>query len=268
MGLAALRRRRPRAAARGGDRRVGDRLGAHARAGCILARLRRRRRCAGGRRRCSGRPAAASPWGRASTAARGTHPAAPSAPSGQSLDAHPDSYAELGGTTFATATAMGGLPYMTPLRISAGDRSAIAYKRDFGLGGGPVAGHPRVIDLWWRLAGALGLPYERGLWSGAVRVARAPATGTSALLSAGVGAGAQAGLAPAAEPGGCGLACHRRAHDLRRDGTAARRRGGRGAGRGPARGPRDDRRRQRDRRASLRVRRRPRPAPGPALTGL
>ena len=105
--------------------------------------------------------------------------------SGQSLVAHPDSYAELGGTTFQTATAMGGLPYMTPLRISVAGQSAIAYKRDFGLGGGPVAGHPRVIDLWWQLAGSLGIPYERGLWSGAVRVARPPATGASALLNAG-----------------------------------------------------------------------------------
>ncbi|HET9102076.1 MAG TPA: hypothetical protein VFN55_01880 [Solirubrobacteraceae bacterium] len=121
--------------------------------------------------------------------------------SGQSLATHPDSYAELGGTTFQTATAMGGLPYMTPLRISVGDRSAIAYKRDFGLGGGPVAGRPRVIDLWWRLAGSLGIPYERGLWSGPVRIARAPATGASALLSAGVGAGAQAGLGAVSAPG-------------------------------------------------------------------
>src|SRR5437763_11199604 len=31
---------------------------------------------------------------------------------------HPDSYAELGGVTWQTATAMGGLPYMAPLRIS------------------------------------------------------------------------------------------------------------------------------------------------------
>lgn len=32
--------------------------------------------------------------------------------SGASLLAHPDSYAELGGYTFQTATALGGLPYM------------------------------------------------------------------------------------------------------------------------------------------------------------
>ena len=106
------------------------------------------------------------------------------AASGASLLAHPDSYAELGGTTFATATAMGGLPYMTPLRISWGRRSAIAYKRDVGLGGGSVAGLPRVIDLWWQLARALGIPYEDGRWAGAVRVSRLPAAGAADALGA------------------------------------------------------------------------------------
>ncbi|MGI8714765.1 MAG: hypothetical protein ACR2NR_16610 [Solirubrobacteraceae bacterium] len=102
--------------------------------------------------------------------------------SGVNLLAHPDSYAELGGTTFASATAMGGLAYMTPLRITWGDRSAIAYKRDIGLGGGPVAGLPRVIDLWWQFAGALRIPYDDGLWSGAVRVQRPPAAGAGGVL--------------------------------------------------------------------------------------
>jgi len=102
--------------------------------------------------------------------------------SGESLTAHPDSYAELGGETFQTATAMGGLPYLTPLRITWGGHSAIAYKRDFGLGGGPIDGLPRVIDLWWQLAGRLGIPYEGGRWSGPVRVERPPATGAGSLL--------------------------------------------------------------------------------------
>jgi hypothetical protein len=108
--------------------------------------------------------------------------------SGANLLVHPDSYAELGGYSFQTATAMGGLPYMTPLRITWSSRSAIAYKRDFGLGGGPVDGLPRVIDLWWRLAGSLGIPYENGLWSGPVRIARPPATGAANLLGQGTGA--------------------------------------------------------------------------------
>ena len=102
--------------------------------------------------------------------------------SGVNLLAEPDSYAELGGLTFGTATAMGGLPYETPLRISWGRRSVIAYKRDIGLGGGPIDGRPRVIDLWWELAGALGIPYENGLWSGLVTLARPPATGAGNLL--------------------------------------------------------------------------------------
>ena len=97
--------------------------------------------------------------------------------SGADLNRNPDSYAELGGDTFQTATAMGGLAYMTPLRITWGARSAIAYKRDIGLGGGPVGGLPRVIDLWWQLAGQLGIPYENGLWSGPVRIERPPPTG-------------------------------------------------------------------------------------------
>jgi hypothetical protein len=101
---------------------------------------------------------------------------------GVSLLAHPDSYAELGGYTFQSATAMGGLPYMTPLRVTWGARSAIAYKRDFGLGGGPVDGLPRAIDLWWQFADALGIPYEDGSWSGPVRISRPPFTGSANLL--------------------------------------------------------------------------------------
>jgi hypothetical protein len=134
--------------------------------------------------------------------------------SGANLVAHPDSYAELGGTTYATASAMGGLPYMTPLRVSWGRRSAIAYKRDFGLGGGPVAGLPRVIDLWWQFAGALGIPYEGGRWSGPVRVSVPPAAGAASLLGgsppappaegAAGGAGAAVGGAAAAAGAGGG----------------------------------------------------------------
>jgi hypothetical protein len=124
---------------------------------------------------------------------------------GDDLVAHPDSYAELGGTTWQTATAMGGLPYLTPLRITWGRRSAIAYKRDFGLGGGPVGGRPRAIDLWWQLGGRLGIPYENGLWSGAVRVSRPPAAGSGDLLGQAVtGAVAGGTSGPAASPGCAG----------------------------------------------------------------
>jgi cell wall-associated NlpC family hydrolase len=101
---------------------------------------------------------------------------------GDNLLSHPDTYAELGGLTWQTATALGGLDYMTPLRISWSGHSAIAYKRDFGLGGGPVDGFPRVIDLWWQFATRLGIPYESGLWSGPVSITRTPATGAGSLL--------------------------------------------------------------------------------------
>ncbi|MHB1834361.1 MAG: hypothetical protein ACYCXW_05300 [Solirubrobacteraceae bacterium] len=107
---------------------------------------------------------------------------------GVSLLAHPDSYAELGGYTFQTADALGGLPYMTPLRITWDDHSAVAYKRDFGFGGGPIDGLPRKIDLWWQFAGALGIPYEGGMWSGPVRIEPASPGGAGSLL----------GLTPAA----------------------------------------------------------------------
>ncbi len=125
---------------------------------------------------------------------------------GDDLVLHPDSYAELGGLTWQTATAMGGLAYMTPLRITWSRHSAIAYKRDFGFGGGPVAGLPRVIDLWWELAGRLGIPYENGLWSGPVRVQRPAATGAGNLLDqAALGSDpgqVQAATTAACAPGG------------------------------------------------------------------
>jgi hypothetical protein len=121
--------------------------------------------------------------------------------SGANLLQHPDSYAELGGYTFQTATDLGGLPYMTPLRITWGGHSALAYKRDFGLGGGPIDGLPRVIDLWWELARGLRIPYEGGLWSGLVRIERPPGSGADALL----GQSASGALAVSQTPpgGGC-----------------------------------------------------------------
>jgi hypothetical protein len=101
---------------------------------------------------------------------------------GDNLLAHPDTYAELGGLTWQTASAMGGLPYMSPLRVTWANHSAIAYKRDFGLGGGPVAGLTRAIDLWWQFAGRIGVPYENGQWSGPVRVERPPDAGSAGAL--------------------------------------------------------------------------------------
>jgi hypothetical protein len=91
--------------------------------------------------------------------------------SGVSLLAQPDSFAELGGTSFATAVGLGGLPYGTALEVTSGRRSVVAYKEDIGLGGGPIDGRPREIDLWWQLARRLGIPYEDGRWSGTVKLA-------------------------------------------------------------------------------------------------
>ncbi|WP_249010960.1 hypothetical protein [Conexibacter sp. DBS9H8] len=128
--------------------------------------------------------------------------------SGVNLLAQPDSYAELGGSTFATATMLGGLPYGTPLRITWGGRSVIAEKQDIGLGGGPIDGRPRVIDLWWELAGHLGIPYMDGEWSGTVRIERTPATGAGNVLGGTPAVTASAGAADSSGSGSpSGLAC-------------------------------------------------------------
>jgi hypothetical protein len=115
--------------------------------------------------------------------------------SGVSLIAQPDSFAELGGTSFATASALGGLPYGTPLEITAGGHSVLAYKQDIGLGGGPIDGRPRAIDLWWQLARSLGLPYEDGRWSGTVRI-QSPSGACVAGTAGPVATGPQAQLLP------------------------------------------------------------------------
>jgi hypothetical protein len=130
--------------------------------------------------------------------------------SGVNLDADPDSFAELGGTSFATATAMGGLAYGTPLRISPVSdpgRSLIAYKQDIGLGGGPIDGYPRVIDLWWQLAGRLGIPYEQGRWSGPVRIQRAPESGAANLLDASAATAQVSGSPDVEADAGTAAAC-------------------------------------------------------------
>src|SRR5207248_4683371 len=99
--------------------------------------------------------------------------------------------------------AMGGLPYMTPLRITWGRRSAIAYKRDFGFGGAAIDGYPRVIDLWWQLAASLGIPYEDGMWSGPVRIERPPPAGASELLGQGTEAALVTAPGAAQDPAAC-----------------------------------------------------------------
>lgn len=60
-------------------------------------------------------------------------------------------YAEL-----KMGTAMGGLPYRTKLVIEYNGKTVTGTKLDIGAGGSNVDGLPRVIDLWWQTAEALG----------------------------------------------------------------------------------------------------------------
>ncbi len=57
------------------------------------------------------------------------------------------SFAELG-----MGQALGGLPNGARIRVLYRGRRLTLVKRDIGLGGGPVGGLPRTIDLWWRAA--------------------------------------------------------------------------------------------------------------------
>lgn len=73
---------------------------------------------------------------------------------------------------------------LTPLQINAPDgRSVVAEKRDIGMGGPPIDGHPRAIDLWTSTREKLGLSPD---WSGLVRIAPGPKgelTGETSALS-------------------------------------------------------------------------------------
>lgn len=81
---------------------------------------------------------------------------------GANLDVLWRSWAELG-----HFCALGCLPNGTRLRIlvpSTGRKQTLT-KRDIGTGGGPIAGLPRAIDLYWKAAVALGVGQ---VWSGKV----------------------------------------------------------------------------------------------------
>jgi CHAP domain-containing protein len=104
-----------------------------------------------------------------------------------------DGYAELGLRSAADAdqadadaigTALGlghALAPLTALRITGPDgRSVVAEKRDVGVGGPPIDGHPRAIDLWTTTRRALGLGPD---WSGLVRIAPGPGGVLSAQAS-------------------------------------------------------------------------------------
>jgi hypothetical protein len=71
---------------------------------------------------------------------------------------------------------------LTPLEIRAPNgRSVIAEKRDIGMGGPPIDGHPRAIDLWTTTREKLGLGPD---WSGLVRIAPGPRGELTAETSA------------------------------------------------------------------------------------
>lgn len=71
------------------------------------------------------------------------------------------------------ALGLGGpLAPFTRLDVTAPNgRTVLAEKRDIGMGGPPIAGHERAIDLWTSTRQALGLPPD---WSGLVRVSLPP----------------------------------------------------------------------------------------------
>ena len=50
---------------------------------------------------------------------------------------------------------LGGLPHGARIRVLHAGRKLTVVKRDCGLGGGPVGGLPRSIDLWWKAAAYL-----------------------------------------------------------------------------------------------------------------
>jgi len=81
---------------------------------------------------------------------------------GDDLNSAWKSYAELG-----NGCALGCLPYGAKLRIliPSTHKRLTLLKRDIGFGGGPIAGFPRVIDLWHAAAAALGVGH---VWSGKV----------------------------------------------------------------------------------------------------
>jgi hypothetical protein len=106
--------------------------------------------------------------------------------SGAYLPAEPDSFAELsvldtnpantGSFTFQDANALNNLPYGTALRVAAGDRQRVLYKRDVGYGQGPGQAIPYRLDVWWRSAAPLGVSKTP------VAIELAPSSGAGALL--------------------------------------------------------------------------------------
>jgi hypothetical protein len=124
-----------------------------------------------------------------------------------------DAFAELGlhsagdtdqGDADAIGAALGlgrALAPLTALRITGPNgRSVVAEKRDIGVGGPPIDGHPRAIDLWTTTREALGLGPD---WAGLVRIAPGPGGELSGQTSVDANAppGADSGCAGTVEVG-------------------------------------------------------------------
>jgi hypothetical protein len=110
---------------------------------------------------------------------------------GQSfLPAHPDSFAELsllthnpansGTFSFSDANALGGLPYLSGLRVAHDGHQALLLKRDIGYGQGPGQlipnGQPYRLDVWWQAAQVLAITKTP------VQIQLTPNTGAAATL--------------------------------------------------------------------------------------
>ena len=174
----------------------------------------------------------------------------------------PDSYAELGGTTFQTATAMGGLPYLTPLRITWGDARRSHTSETSVSAAGPSTACRGSSTSGGSWPGGSGSPTRTavvrpGADRAPARRARGQPLGRATRLAGPPGRTAPPGSRGPARPKPRG-----RADDRRRARSAALERTGRRPGRRAGRGRGDHRRRQPDRRQAVPGRRRPR---GPAV---
>jgi hypothetical protein len=122
---------------------------------------------------------------------------------GDNLNQHPDSFAELN-----MGTALGNLPYMTPVTVGANGQAMTLYKRDIGKGGAGLNGHVRAVDLWWQAAQKL---HVNGLQDVLVTIGK----GGAAFGGGGAGNVAGGGSIPAlrapasAVPGVPGVMSHR-----------------------------------------------------------
>jgi len=126
--------------------------------------------------------------------------------SGAYLPSEPNSFAELsvldsnpannGTFTFQDANALDNLAYGTALRVAAGGKERVLYKRDIGYGQGPGQAIPYRLDVWWQSAAGMGISKTP------VAIELAPSSGAGALLGQLPGV-APVGSTPGSSPGSC-----------------------------------------------------------------